>query len=582
MKQLSGNWMYAVVLCLLGTGLSLAIGITLQNKAIEHQRLAFEHLLDRRTDELQQTVDEYKLSLLNTATFISAFGLQELTPSRFRDYVAGLNLGENFPGALGLGFARKVPLKEESRFLQEMNALGLKDFQIRLISPSSQDRFVMQYIEPAKENDSAQGLDLGSEKIRRENCLSSFSRAGLAVSKPITMIQNADVGRMGFTMLMPVFDKPVPSGDLGIRYEELLGWVSFPVSIDRFLKPWIAQEPGLQVRIFILEEANKPILFFDNVEPKNVTLFPHLATTRDVQLGNRSWRLEYWPSEPSSGSEYNPIYLAWMIFGMALSVFAAFRLKKAMDTRDSLNLHEQMVNNASEALIAEDSQGRIQLWNRAAEELFGLDRASVLNDQEHNLTVPEELQSSEKRLHQRAAQGESLKNIQTVRTNDSAQRIHLRMNLSPVYGHDRKLIGYTKSYRDETEARMLWKDMHSLEELIAHAPDGVITLDESRRIKLANPAALLLLQGANLKSTLNGQKMTDLLAPEVLTEFEQEVLNPLYRNRKVEVLFNWPVPGHMEQTPLLFRGFVLNYPDLGESVWTLRFEKRNRPYTIDN
>lgn len=63
MKQLSGNWMYAVVLCLLGTGLSLAIGITLQNKAIEHQRLAFEHLLDRRTDELQQTVDEYKLSL---------------------------------------------------------------------------------------------------------------------------------------------------------------------------------------------------------------------------------------------------------------------------------------------------------------------------------------------------------------------------------------------------------------------------------------------------------------------------------------------------------------------------------------
>ncbi len=582
MKHLSGNWVYAIVVCFIGASLSVAIGITLQKNAIEKQRIAFEHLLDRRTDELQQTVDEYKLNLLNTATFISAFGQEELTPSRFRDYVAGLNLKQNFPGALGLGFARKVPLKEEPAFLRDMQAKGLKDFQIRFISPSSQDRFVMQYIEPAKENHSAQGLDLGSENIRRENCLSAFSRAGLAVSKPITMIQNADVGRMGFTMLMPVFDKPVPSSDLGVRYKELLGWVSFPISIDRFLKPWVTQETGLEVRIFILEEANKPILFFDNVEPKNINLFPHMAATRDIQLGNRSWRLEYWPGDPAKAIGYNPIYLVWTLLGISLSLFLAFKLKKALDTHDSLTLHEQMVSNSSEALIAEDSLGRILVWNRAAETLFGLDRASVLYDQERNLTVPEELQSSEKRLHQRAAQGEALKNIQTLRTNDAAQRIHLRMNLSPVYSRDHKLIGYTKSFRDETEARMLWKDMHAMEELIAHAPDGVITLDQSRRIKLANPAALLLLQGTNLKSTLTGQKMTDLLAPDVMTEFEQEVLNPLYRNRKVEVLFNWPVPGHLEQTPLLFRGFVLSYPDLGESVWALRFEKRNRSYTIDN
>jgi len=582
MKHLSGNWVYAIVVCFIGASLSVAIGITLQKNAIEKQRIAFEHLLDRRTDELQQTVDEYKLNLLNTATFISAFGQEELTPSRFRDYVAGLNLKQNFPGALGLGFARKVPLKEEPAFLRDMQAKGLKDFQIRFISPSSQDRFVMQYIEPAKENHSAQGLDLGSENIRRENCLSAFSRAGLAVSKPITMIQNADVGRMGFTMLMPVFDKPVPSSDLGVRYKELLGWVSFPISIDRFLKPWVTQETGLEVRIFILEEANKPILFLTMLNQKTSTCFrtwrQHATYNWATAVGDWNTGLAIQPRRLDT----TPFIWSGHCWAFPLSLFLAFKLKKALDTHDSLTLHEQMVNNSSEALIAEDSLGRILVWNRAAETLFGLDRASVLYDQERNLTVPEELQSSEKRLHQRAAQGEALKNIQTLRTNDAAQRIHLRMNLSPVYGRDHKLIGYTKSFRDETEARMLWKDMHAMEELIAHAPDGVITLDQSRRIKLANPAALLLLQGTNLKSTLTGQKMTDLLAPDVMTEFEQEVLNPLYRNRKVEVLFNWPVPGHMEQTPLLFRGFVLSYPDLGESVWALRFEKRNRSYTIDN
>lgn len=582
MEKASQNWIYATVACALGIGLSVAIGIHLQHNEQARQAIAFDNLLDRRTAELQRSVNQYELSLKNTASLITALGEEELTPARFRDYVETMNLKQEFPGALGLGFARKVPVEKEAQFVREMRMRGLHDFQIRFISPSTQDRFVMQYIEPSKENYSAQGLDLGSENVRRDNCLSAFSRAGLAVSKPITMIQNAHVGRTGFTMLMPVFNKAVPSSDLGARYEELIGWVSFPISIERLLKPWLAQENNLQVRISVLEETNKPTLFFDNVDPKNLALFSQTPAYRDLQLGNRRWRLEYWPSNDKYSSPYNPIYLGLSLLGILLSIFAALRLKKAMDRSDSLNLHRQMINNASDALIAEDAQGRILVWNQAAEDLFGLDQATVLYEQEQNLTVPDELISLEKRLHQRAAQGETLKNIQTMRVNDSAQRIHLRMNLAPVYNRNHKVIGYTKSFKDETEARMVWKDIQALEELIAHAPDGVITLDQSRCIKLANPAALLLLQGMEVKSTLIGQKITDLLVPNVLIEFENEVLHPLYKNGGVQVVFNWPVPGHLEHTQLFFRGFALSYPELGESVWALRFEKTNKSYTPVN
>lgn len=579
MDQTFANWAYATLVGILGASLSIAMGVHLQKNAQATETLAFENLLDQRTAELQGTINEYKLNLQNTASLITAFGQDELTPERFRNYVNNLNLNENFPGALGLAFARKVPLDKEAEFLREMKMKGLRDFQIRFISPSSQDRFVMQYIEPIEDNHSALGLDLGSENVRRENCLSAFSRAGLAVSRPITMIQNAHVGRLGFTMLMPVFNKAVPSSDLGARYEELVGWVSFPISIDRLLKTWLAKDPTLQVRISVLEEKHTPVLFFDNVEPKHVSLYPNIAVSRDLQLGNRRWRLEYWPSKPDNQSPLSSGYLALTLLGIALSGFAAYHAKRMLDRHDELRLHKQLVNNSSEALIAEDTRGRILVWNHAAEELFGLDRASVLYDQEQNLTVPDELLSSEKRLHERAEQGETLKNIQTLRISDSAKRIHLRMNLAPIYGHNRRLVGYTKSFRDETDARMVWKDMHALEELIAHAPDGVITLDRSRKIKLANPAALVLLQGANIKSTLIGQRMTDLLATDVLPEFENEVLNPLFKNSRVEVVFNWPVPGHTEHMPLFFRGFALNYPDLGESIWALRFEKTNKTYT---
>lgn len=579
MEKSSVNWIYAITVGVLGACLSIAIGVMLQQNKQAKQALAFENLLNQRTADLQRTVNDYSLSLQNTASMITAFGHDSLSPERFRLYVEDLNLKQAFPGALGLAFARKVPLEQEAAFLREMKMKGLNDFQIRFISPSSQDRFVMQYIEPVQENYSALGLDLGSENVRRENCLSAFSRAGLAVSKPITMIQNAHVGRLGFTMLMPVFTQVVPSSDLGTRYEELVGWVSFPISIDRFLASWLKQEQTSQVRISVLEEANKPSLFFDNVDPQNVTLFPHSSVTKELQLGNRRWQLEYWPSNPENLNLFNPFHSAWTLLGILLSIFAAFKVKRMMDHQDNLNLHKQLVNNSSEALIAEDTRGRILVWNHAAEELFGLDQASVLFDQEQNLTVPDELLASEKRLHERAAQGETLKNIQTLRISDSAKRIHLRMNLAPIYGRHRKLVGYTKSFKDETEARTVWKEMHSLEELIAHAPDGVITLDQSRRIKLANPAALLLLQGADIKSTLVSQRISDLLDPDVLVEFENEVLHPLYKNSKVQVVFNWPVPGHLGHIPLFFRGFTLSYPDLEESIWALRFDNTNKPYT---
>lgn len=573
------NWVFVAITCALGIGLSAALGIHLQINDQEKEMSNFETRIDQSTAALQQMVDEYELSLQSTVSLITAFGHSELTADRFQTYVDNLNLKQNFPGALGMGFVRKVPLKDEAGFLQEMTKNGFSNFQIKFISPSTQDRFVMQYIEPAIDNHSALGLDLGSENARRENCLSAFSRADLAVSKPITMIQNAHVGRLGFTMMMPVFSKTVPSKDLGTRYDELVGWVSFPISIDRFLKTWLENENRLQVRISVLEETKKPTLFFDNVDPNNVMLYPDARVGRDIQLGNRRWRLEYWPTKPEQIQHFNAAYLAWTLFGILLSIAAAFKLKKALDREDTQTLLKRLVNNSSEALIAEDTRGRILVWNQAAEELFGHDQASVLYDQEQNLTVPDELLASEKRLHQRAAQGETLKNIQTTRISDSAKVIHLRMNLAPIYNRQHKLIGYTKSFRDETEARQVWKDMHSLEELISHAPDGVITLDHSRKVKLANPAALLLLQGSDVKSTLIGLRITDLLAPDVLIDFENQVLNPLFKNSRVQVIFNWPLPGNVEHTQLFFRGFALSYPDLGDLTWALRFEKTNKSYT---
>lgn len=568
------NWFPASLLFAIGAIFSIALGFALSMNAQSKRSVSFENHVDRKTAELQRIVNEYTICLRNTASMITALGHENLSPELFRTYVETLGIRENFRGALGLGFVRKVSIEDEASFIQEMRQQGLDDFDVQFISPSTQDRFVMQYIEPALDNKSAQGLDLGSESIRRENALSAFSRAGLAVSKPVTMIQNSSVGRMGFTMLMPAFSTTQPSKDLGARYEELIGWVSFPVSIDRFLGTWLEDGRQLPVRVSVLDTNEEPQLFLDNMATRSAKLLDDAFARRVIQLGNRRWQVDYWPARPEHTSHRDWIYWIVSLLGMALSILVALRVKTGLDRRSAQILFEQLVDTSSDALVAEDAKGHILVWNKSAERLFGHDKNSVLNDMEQHLTVPSELISAEKRLRQRAAEGEHLMDIPTQRINDAAKTIHLRMNLSPVFSTSKQLLGFTRSYRDETETRQAWRDINALEELLSHAPDGVVLLDKIRRIKQINPAGLLLLQGTELNSTLIGQRIADLLGPEALIQFENEVLQPLYKNNRVEAVFNWPLPNNLEHVSLFFRGLILSSAETDDPVWALRFDKK--------
>lgn len=579
MKKTLANWMYAALAGAAGMALTTAALLEYDYLSSSAQSAELEALVNQKTHELQRMVNRYEETLRLTANSISTYGQGQLNQAQFRTYVNGLDLRKEFPGTLGMAFIRKVSVEDEAAFVKNMRMHEAPDFQIKFISPSSQDRFVIQYIEPFNENQQAQGLDLGSENSRRENSLNAFTRMGLSASKPITMIQNAHMGRQGFTMLMPVFRLPEPSKDLGLRYEELIGWIAFPISIDRMVKPWLNQEPGIQARISMVENTAEPTLFFDNVDPINITLNERQGIRRNIQLGNRHWLLEYWPEKPIDAGLQPMMWLTWILINALLGLLIAVWVKKQLDRRDAMLLRTELVNNSSEALIAEDTKGRILVWNRAAEELFGHDQASVLYEYERNLILPDELKATEKRLHQRAKEGETLQNIETVRINNADQIINLSMNLAPIYDRKKTLIGFTKSFRDITEERQIWKDMHMLEELIAHAPDGVLTLDHSRKIKFANPAAMLLLQSTEIKPTLVGLCITELLAPDLRIEFENQVLNPLFNHGRVHVTFDWSTPENGTFQRMSFRGISLSRSDISESGWGLRFEKTNHSHT---
>ena len=169
--------------------------------------------------------------------------------------------------------------------------------------------------------------------------------------------------------------------------------------------------------------------------------------------------------------------------------------------------------------------------------------------------------------------------LEVWRRTREGRRVEVAITLSPLMGNDGNLAGAAAIVRDITEERQIWKDMHMLEELIAHAPDGVLTLDHSRKIKFANPAAMLLLQSTEIKPTLVGLCITELLAPDLRIEFENQVLNPLFNHGRVHVTFDWSTPENGTFQRMSFRGISLSRSDISESGWGLRFEKTNHSHT---
>ncbi len=112
-----------------------------------------------------------------------------------------------------------------------------------------------------------------------------------------------------------------------------------------------------------------------------------------------------------------------------------------------------IVESSVDAIIGKNLDGVLTSWNPGAEKLFGYTAAEAIGRPCAMLFRPEDV-NEEAEILRRTAQGETVKNFDTVRVRKDGSSVHISVTISPLSDPTGKIIGASKIAHDITEHRL--------------------------------------------------------------------------------------------------------------------------------
>lgn len=194
----------------------------------ELESLRFHQLTELAAERIRERTAIYSNALRSAASLYEVS--KDLTSSEWREFATSLALAERYPGITGLGIVVPVKPGDIDRFVAAQQARGAPDFAIKTVPgvtdlrAADEERFIIQFMEPAADNVAALGADIGSEASRRQAALDARDSGLPVISAPI-VLRSDPRHRLGFHFYLPVYDVPTPLRSLDLRRVHFRGWV---------------------------------------------------------------------------------------------------------------------------------------------------------------------------------------------------------------------------------------------------------------------------------------------------------------------------------------------------------------------
>ena len=334
--QFSRAWTWVGLLGLVATGL-VGGGLSLENE----RRLAQE--MERQAQQVAQQVEArfglYEYGLRGARGTILAGGGAEIRRPTFAAYSQSRELSREFAGARGFGFIRRWSLGQDEAELRRARADDMPDFRLRELTPHPGERFVIEYIYPQASNQGAAGLDIASERQRREAAVAAAQSAAPRLTAPITLVQANQKPRQGFLMLLPVYAPGVLPPDPDARLARTLGWSYAPLVADEVLKPLLEAFP--LVSIGLAEHDQAKAFFATHPDTSDMGDADTARVEKSLSVFGRTWRLELQPSPAlRAQSRLAPVWLV-LVLGALISGLIALVTRLATARPDAEVLAQQ-------------------------------------------------------------------------------------------------------------------------------------------------------------------------------------------------------------------------------------------------
>jgi len=312
-------------------GLTFYAWKTVTENTYERQQAGFSALVTESEKALIHRLDSYNYALLGGKAFIRS--RPELTDPDWESYVQTIDIQNNFPGIIGLGWISSVSQSQLPDFLLTHR---LRDGSALNVHPQSNvpPYDIVTFVEPWERNRAALGLNIAFEKNRLEAANLARDTGQPAITRPVELVQDMEHSP-GFLMMHPVYRTGSPLNTVAARREALRGWVYAPFIASRLLRDLTKSQGTLiSIDIYDGDQPNPQSLVYSS-RTSHQHGFATFTSSQTLQVMQRKW-LVVWSGLPAFERETrNDTGLFVLVGGLMFTgLFVLFLMMVMLRDRD--------------------------------------------------------------------------------------------------------------------------------------------------------------------------------------------------------------------------------------------------------
>ena len=442
------RWRFGHVLAILTLLFASATALTVWSSARERElKLAetqFHAKVGKLASLVQLRVTNYALTQRGGASLFAA--LEFPTSQQWQSYTDGLDLADQLPSLIGLGFAAYTDQSQLMRLQLQIreNGGGLLDVRPRGV----RDRYgPILYLEPRTPgNLSSIGYDMYSNPARRHAMQAAMVSGEVQLSAPVTLVQDKGSQEKGMLLFTPVYRGVVTPKTPAQRRESMVGWVYSPFHIAQMLRTAIAPAQETErMRVVDSTDPEQVVLYADaDIGPRNT-----FTQSLTLNMYGRRWRFDFFSGPQNVAAPelaaLNKMLAAGgvvslLLFGLiwTLASIQSRAQRMALEMTDSFRRSEQRFRSAMQysaiGKVLLDSAGNIVEANPALELILGRSQAAMVGRPFASLM---DANNDPKLTAQMNAlldeEGQVVRTTRSLRRPDGELR-HVQLTMAPVPG----------------------------------------------------------------------------------------------------------------------------------------------------